>query len=83
MNKKLTILVDGSTIEKAKQYAKSTGQSLSEIIENYLKLISRDTGTLKPKGLTRLAKLKGAVKMPRDSDYKDMLANTLLQKHSK
>ena len=42
MNTKLTLTIDRSVIEKAKKYASEKGRSLSYIIENYLKIITRD-----------------------------------------
>ncbi|MDQ3395154.1 MAG: DUF6364 family protein [Bacteroidota bacterium] len=81
MNKKLTISIDDSTIERAKQYAKSKGLSLSEIIENYLKLISRKTE--KPKISSKISKLKGAVKLSNDVDYKDILRESISGKYLK
>lgn len=40
MNKKLTLSLDDSVIERAKQYAKEHGISVSKIVENYLKVIT-------------------------------------------
>ena len=40
MTTKLTLTVEKSVIEKAKIYAKTTGRSLSEIIENYLNTLT-------------------------------------------
>ena len=78
MNKKLTISVDDSTIETAKRYAKSKGQSLSEIIENYLKLISRKTE--RPKVSPKISRLKGVVELPKNFNYKEQLANSISSK---
>ena len=53
MNTKLTLTVDESIIEKAKLYAKSKGRSLSDVIENYLKLlISEETNTIEKTPIT-------------------------------
>ena len=43
MNTKLTLSIEQSLIEKAKRYAKGKGRSLSDIVENYLKIITRET----------------------------------------
>ena len=45
MNTKLTLTVEKSIIERAKLYAKNTGRSLSEIIENYLATITEESST--------------------------------------
>lgn len=81
MNKKLTISVDEATIEKAKNYAKSKGQSLSEIIENYLKLISGKSE--KPKISSKISTLKGSLNLPKDFDYKEVLSDSISNKFTK
>lgn len=40
MRAKLTVTVEKDIIKKAKSYAKHTGRSLSELIENYLKKLT-------------------------------------------
>ena len=40
MNTKLTLTIEKEVIETAKEYAKEKGQSLSEMVENYFKLIT-------------------------------------------
>ncbi len=79
MTTKLTLTVEKSIIEKAKSYAKSTGRSLSEIIENYLETITRDNSDreLSPK----LKKIVGAVTLPEDFDEKAELRSELEKKH--
>lgn len=79
MNTKLTLTVEKSIIERAKTYAKNTGRSLSEIIENYLATITQETSTneLSPK----LKKIVGAVNLPKDFDEKKELRSTLEKKH--
>ena len=42
MTTKLTLTVEESTIKKAKLYAKHTGRSLSELIENYLETLTEE-----------------------------------------
>lgn len=41
MNSKLTLKLDQHTIELAKEYARDKKVSLSKMIENYLKLLTR------------------------------------------
>ena len=81
MNKKLTISIDNLTIDRAKQYAKSKDQSLSEIIENYLKLISRKTA--KPTVSSKISRLKGSVKLSNETDYKKILKEAISEKYLK
>ncbi len=66
---KLTLTVEESVIKKAKVYAKHTGRSLSELIENYLDTLTdehKDTQEISP----RLKKIAGSVKLPHDFDEK-------------
>jgi hypothetical protein len=44
MNAKLTLQIDGSVIASAKQFAAARHTSLSKLVENYLKSITRETG---------------------------------------
>ena len=79
MTTKLTLTVEKSVIERAKSYAKNTGRSLSEIIENYLTTITKESTNdeLSPK----LKKLVGAVNLPEDFDEKAELRSALEKKH--
>ncbi|MDD2982886.1 MAG: DUF6364 family protein [Crocinitomicaceae bacterium] len=79
MTTKLTLTVEKSIIERAKLYAKNTGRSLSEIIENYLENITDDTDTtsVSPK----LRNIVGAVKLPKDFDEETELRNALEKKY--
>lgn len=43
MNTKLTINLDKSVIEQAKSYAKTNRVSLSQLIENYLDSLTRES----------------------------------------
>ena len=40
MNTKLTLSLEKTVIEEAKSYAKKTGRSLSELVENYFKSLT-------------------------------------------
>lgn len=74
MNTKLTLSLEKEVIEQAKIYAKGTGRSLSEMVENYFRnLVSRsqndnknvdEYGDIDPK----LKKLIGIIKLPDDFD---------------
>jgi formiminotetrahydrofolate cyclodeaminase len=79
MSTKLTLTVEKSVIERAKSYAKSTGRSLSELVESYLETITKEGGEeqLSPK----LKKIVGAVKLPKNFDEKKELRAYLEKKH--
>ena len=42
MTSKLTLTVENAIIDRAKSYAKKTGRSLSELIENYLETMTQE-----------------------------------------
>jgi predicted HicB family RNase H-like nuclease len=52
MNTKLTLTIEKEVIEIAKEYAKEKGQSLSEMVENYFKLVTVDRRNLKENELS-------------------------------
>ena len=67
MNTKLTLSLDKSVIDKAKSYAKNTGRSLSELVENYFENLtsnSQDNAEIHPK----VKKLIGRITLPPDFD---------------
>ncbi len=79
MTTKLTLSVEKSVIERAKEYAKKTGRSLSELVENYLDTITQHDK--EEKISPRLKKLVGAVKLPADFDEKKELEAYYKKKH--
>ncbi len=78
MTTKLTLTLDNKVIDSAKIYAKKSGKSLSNIVENYLQSISSrdEKEEISPKVL----KLMGSVKLPKKFDYKKELANAISKK---
>jgi len=84
MNTKLTLTIEKEIIKRAKVYAKDKNRSLSDIIENYLKILTKEEQKEKAKKLNPIVKsLKGSFKMPKkDMDYKKELRNRLEEKYS-
>ena len=81
MNTKLTLTIEQAIIERAKKYAKQKGRSLSDIIENYLKVITKET-VVSDIEITPLAKsLRGSFKAPKNFDYKKELEKGLSDKY--
>lgn len=81
MNTKLTLTIEETTIAKAKKYANAKGRSLSDIIENYLKVITKENSddTIE---LTPIVKsLKGSFKEPKNFDYKKDISSALIEKY--
>ena len=81
MSTKLTLTIDEAIIKKAKKYAKSKENSLSNIIENYLKVLVKErTGAAIE--LTPIVKsLKGSFAVGDDFDYKKELTKKLSDKY--
>lgn len=85
MNSKLTLSIERSTIEQAKEYAANQGRSLSNIVEEYLKSVSDKKVLKKQKKFHPLIEeLSGSVKLPNSKkDYKELLTDALLEKYLK
>lgn len=81
MNTKLTLTIEQSLIEKAKEYAKGKGRSLSDIVENYLKVIVKEENMAKSEMTPITDSLRGAFKAPEDFDYKKELTKALTEKY--
>jgi len=79
MNTKMTLIIEQTIIEKAKIYAKGKGTSLSDIIENYLKMITNDEDSLEIAITPKVKSLKSSFKVP--SNYKKELAKGLSKKY--
>ncbi len=81
MNSKLTLTIERTIIERAKKYAKRKGHSLSDIIENYLKAITRDEVENDIEITPLIKSLRGSFKAPADFDYKKELSKRLSEKY--
>ncbi|MCD4791042.1 MAG: DUF6364 family protein [Bacteroidales bacterium] len=81
MNTKLTLTIEQTIIEKAKAYAKEKGRSLSDIIENYLKAITKEQPDSEIKITPIVKSLKGAFKAPSSFDYEKELTKGLKNKY--
>mgnify|MGYP003651663135 CR=1 FL=1 len=82
MNTKLTLTIEREIIERAKKYAKEKNRSLSDLIENYLKIITKEERKQKEKSLNPVVKsLKGSFKTSKKLDYKKELKNRLEEKY--
>lgn len=81
MNSKLTLTIEESVIKKAKLYAKSRGRSLSDIIENYLKVITDDNWAIEIETTPMVKSMKGSFKAPEDFNYQEQLSKGLTDKY--
>jgi len=80
MNTKLTLSLDDDVIAKAKAYAKANGKSLSQLIENYLSVLVKESNQVVAEPSV-LYSLKGAFKDAEIGDYKEELAKALAKKY--
>lgn len=78
---KLTLTIEQEVIKTAKSYAQKKGRSLSDLVENYLKsLETKDSGEdISP----RVKRLVGAIKLPKEFDYKESLKEGIEKKFGK
>ncbi len=82
MNTKLTLTIEKEVIEIAKEYAKEKGQSLSEMVENYFKILTSQKRTFNEEQLSpKVQKLRGIIKAESDTDYKEILTEELSKKY--
>jgi hypothetical protein len=82
MKAKLTLVLEKEIILKAKDYAKQKNRSLSNIIENYLRSLTKEDAkkeTLKASPIVK--SLRGSFKLPKDFDYKEELIKAIEKKH--
>jgi len=81
MNTKLTLTIEQSLINKAKRYAKGKGRSLSDIVENYLKVIINEENTKVIDSTPIATSLRGSFKAPKGFNYKRELSKGLSDKY--
>jgi hypothetical protein len=81
MNTKLTLTIEQTVIEKAKKYANGKGRSLSNIIENYLKAITKEDDNESIELTPIVKSLKGSFKAPKNLNYKKELSKRLTEKY--
>ena len=80
MDKKLTLSLDKSIIENAKNYAKSNNISLSKLIESYLTTLTKRKSNSTE--ITPLVEsLSGVINLDEDFDVKDVYTNYLIEKY--
>ena len=80
MNTKLTLSIDKDVIMRAKDFAKKSNRSLSEIIESYLDKI---TDTVSEDSDRELERITGIISLPKGFDEKAEIRKILTGKHLK
>lgn len=79
MGTKVTLTIERRVIDRAKKYANSKGRSLSSIIENYLKVITREETKTRISPMVK--SLQGSFRAPKGFDYKKELSGALTEKY--
>ena len=70
MNKKLTLKLDGTVIESAKTYAATHNESVSGLVEKYLKVLTENSATLSDIKSKKVQAISGVIKLPENYDEK-------------
>ncbi|MCZ4242446.1 DUF6364 family protein [Pedobacter punctiformis] len=88
MSTKLTLTIDKTVIERAKAYAEKQGRSLSAVVENYLKAVTRKEETISTDDeLSPIVKSlminRPKIDLPQDYDYKEELSKIRDEKYKK
>jgi hypothetical protein len=81
MDAKLTLNIDKDVALKAKVYARKEGRSLSDLVENYLKLLTTNAAIENSDYTPRVKSLLGCIKLPDDFDYKKEISESLARKY--
>lgn len=81
MDTKLTLNIDKDVTRKAKVYARNKGRSLSDLVENYLKLLTKNSSIEDFGYSPRVKSLLGSVTVPKDFDYKKEISDYLAIKY--
>ncbi|WP_026966431.1 DUF6364 family protein [Algoriphagus terrigena] len=81
MKTKLTLTIEKSTIEKAKEFASNSGKSLSDLVESYLKKELAAQEIEKSKLPVEFRGLFGSVKLSSDLNEKEAIRKILSEKH--
>lgn len=80
MNTKLTLSLDRDIIEQAKEFAQSRQQSLSKLIEGYLRQLTGPQDVKLP-ATPLVAKLSGVLDAGKAADHKRGYADYLADKY--
>lgn len=81
MDAKLTLSIDKDVAQKAKVYARNKGRSLSDLVENYLKLLTKNSSVEDSEFTTGVKSLLGCISVPEDFDYKKEISEYLTNKY--
>jgi hypothetical protein len=82
MNTKLTLKMDSRVIAMAKGYAGKEGKSLSQMVENYFKLITGQKQREKEEEISPLVReLSGVIRLKKEQDIRKDYTEYLEKKY--
>lgn len=83
METRITLKLNDSVVEKAKEYARSHNISLSTMVERYLKAMvsDNDIPSEQIEISPRVKELSGVIKLPSNYDYKKDYGDYLEKKY--
>lgn len=81
MDTKLTLKLNKSVIEKAKEYASNKKMSLSRIIEAYLQSLTSENENSGYEISPFIKSIATGVEIPSDLDYKNEYSDYLMEKY--
>lgn len=82
MNTKLTLSIEQDLIGRAKKYAKDRGRSLSDLVENYFKMLTHSEESETIEISPRVKSLMGSFTLPDDMNYKEVIEDEIIKKHA-
>lgn len=81
---KLTLSMDKIVIERAKEFARKSGRSLSDLVESYLEsLVESGQDDANPVVPPKLHRLFGIARIPTNLDHKKEIRKIMSSKHRK
>ena len=83
MDAKLTLTIEQSVINRAKRYAKTKERSLSDLVESYFKMLTKETTSNDIELTPTVKALKGSFRAPKNFNYKEELTDILSDKYMK
>ncbi len=82
MNTKLTLNIDKTVIDRAKEYAQKTNQSLSSLVQGYFKAIAEKHDYNEDDISPLVQEISGIIKLDDNFNLKDEYHKYIMEKYS-
>lgn len=83
MTTKLTLTIEDEVIHLAKSYANTHNQSLSSMVESYLRALTVSAHREPQKHAPQVSRLKGIIQLPEDFNDKKAMTEALAKKYGR